>query len=227
MGRNESMIIVSMTSWPKRIGNVATVVKSLLEQDIEPNIIQINLSEDEFQNKEMDFPEDLKNLIETEPKIQIEWVKGNDGVFKKIIPTLKKHYGEEYYLLSVDDDWIYRHDYIKIMIDYLKQYKSDSFCLANAKIIGNRMIYKSSVFDSDFWEKLTKEVIDTRIDDSYIQHYMTYKKKKMAGYRPTDTPDITKKFNPIYPNSHNTKTGQYTAEDIKRANNAIRNIKFN
>ena len=41
-------IIVTLTSWTKRIGNVSMVVKSLLEQDIEADIIQINLSEDEF-----------------------------------------------------------------------------------------------------------------------------------------------------------------------------------
>ena len=137
------MIIVSMTSWPKRIGNVATVVQSLLNQDVKPDIIQINLS----------------------PEVQIEWVDRNDGVFKKIIPTLKKYYNEDYLLLSVDDDWIYRHDYIKMMIEFLEKYNADAFCLFRPLIIGNRMIYKSSCFKSDFWEKLTPEVIKPfRID---------------------------------------------------------------
>lgn len=220
-------IIVSMTSWPKRICNVAAVVKSLLDQDVEPDIVQINLSEDEFENKELDFPEDLKMLLAENKKVEVHWVKGNDGVFKKIIPTLKKHYGEEYLLLSVDDDWIYRRDYIKMMIDYLEKYDADSFCLHHAGIIGNRMIYKSSVFSSDFWEKLTSEVIATRIDDSYIEHYMKSKGKKMSGFRPDDAPDITKRFNPIHPNSHNTATGQYSLEDIKMAKNIISKIKFN
>lgn len=219
-------IIVSMTSWPKRICNVAAVVKSLLDQEVEPDIIQINLSEDEFKNKELDFPEDLKNVLTEHKNVEIEWVSGNDGVFKKIIPTLKKHYGEEYLLLSVDDDWIYRKDYIKMMIDYLKKYDADSFCLYRAGVIGNRMIYKSSVFSSDFWEKLTQEVIDTRIDDSYIEHYMKCKKKKMSGYRPNDAPDITKRFNPIHPNSHNATTGQYSLNDIKKAQNVISKIVF-
>ncbi len=219
-------IIVSMTSWPKRICNVAAVVKSLLDQEVEPDIIQINLSEDEFENKELDFPEDLKMLLAENKKVEIHWVKGNDGVFKKIIPTLKKHYGEEYLLLSVDDDWIYRKDYIKMMIDYLKKYGADSFCLHHAGVIGNRMIYKSSVFSSDFWEKLTPEVIATRIDDSYIEHYMKSKGKKMSGFRPDDAPDITKRFNPIYPNSHNTSTGQYSTQDIMAAKNTISKIVF-
>ena len=82
-------IIVSMTSWTKRIGNVTTVVKSLLDQELEPDIIQINLSLEEFPNREMDLPEELVFLAQNEKKIDIEWVPGNDGVFKKIIPTLK------------------------------------------------------------------------------------------------------------------------------------------
>lgn len=226
MYKNNSLIIVSLTSWPKRIGNVATVISSLLNQDIHPDLVQLNLSEDEFKSKEKDLPEDLIDLIANNSNIIIEWVKGNDGVFKKIIPTLKKHYGENYFLLSIDDDWIYRKDYIKIMIQYLKDYKSDSFCLSNSPVIGNRMIYKSTCFEKDFWEKLTQNVIDNRIDDAYIQYYLQCKGKKMACYRPSDTPDITRKYNPVYPNSKNTVTGSYSYEDIRKAEKAIREINF-
>lgn len=220
------MIIVSLTSWPKRIGNVATVVKSLLNQDIQPDIIQINLSKDEFKNKELDLPEDLVELVKNNKTVEIEWVKGNDGVFKKIIPTLKKHYGEDYYLLSVDDDYIYRNDYIKMMVEYIELYQVDSFCLKLNGIIGNAMIYKSSLFSDDFWKKLTPEVVSTRIDDSYIEHYMKSKNKKISGFRPSDIQDIVKTFNPIFPNSHNTITGSYSLEDIMRAKDIISKIVF-
>lgn len=219
-------IIVSLTSWPKRIGNVAEVVKSLLLQDLEPDIIQINLSIDEFKNGVDDLPDELKTLLEKESRVEIEWVNGNDGVFKKIIPTLKKHQGEEYLLLSVDDDWLYRHDYIKIMVENLEKRGSDSFCLSHSLIIGNRMIYKSSVFDKDFWEKLTPEVVSTRIDDAYIEHYMRCKNKKKSCYRPNDVNEIMKTYNPVHPNSHNTKTGFYSQEDINRANFIINEIQF-
>ena len=219
------MIIVSITSWPKRIGNVATVVQSLLNQDVKPDIIQINLSHEEFPHESC-LPSDLIQLIIHNPEVQIEWVDRNDGVFKKIIPTLKKYYNEDYLLLSVDDDWIYRHDYIKMMIEFLEKYNADAFCLFRPLIIGNRMIYKSSCFKSDFWEKLTPEVISTRIDDTYIEHYLHSYNKKIAGFRPDDTPDITKKFNPVHPNSQNTATGEYSAADIARANKIIKAIEF-
>lgn len=219
-------IIVSMTSWPKRICNVAAVVKSLLNQDLEPDVIQINLSQDEFEGKEKSLPNDLLEILNSDKRVYIEWVSGNDGVFKKIIPTLKKYYGQDYFLFSVDDDWIYRHDYIKIMLEYLKKYGSDCFCLYHSGVIGNRMVYKSTLFSKDFWEKLTDEVISTRIDDSYIAHYLKCKGKKIAGFRPDDTPDITKKYNPIFPNSHNEVNGSYSRVEVEKANNIISKITF-
>ena len=222
------MIIASMTSWPKRIDNVPTVINSLLNQTLKPDIISLNLSEDEFPNKVYDLPKGLSRLIEeNNENIKIEWVKGNDGVFKKIIPTLKKYYGVEYLLLSVDDDWIYRNDYVKLMVDYINKYNSDSFCLSTSPVVGNRIIYKSSCFEKDFWEKLTQDVISTRIDDAYITHYLKSHHKKLACHKPSDTPNIIKSFNPVSPNSHNTATGLYSNKDIERANKIIKGVTFN
>ena len=183
MERNEDIIIVSLTSWPKRINNVATVVQSLLNQDVHPDIIQINLSRDEFPHESC-LPSDLIQLIVHNPEVQIEWVDGNDGVFKKIIPTLKKHYGKDYLLLSVDDDVIYHNGWIKMMVENLKSSGGDSYCPSKGRVIGNRMIYRSSCFKSDFWEKLTYEVVSTRIDDTYIEHYLECHHKNMAHWRP-------------------------------------------
>ena len=163
-----------MTSWPKRIGNCYTVLKSIIDQTLVPDNIELNLSIIEFPNKYKDLPDDLKNLILDNKIISINWIDRNDGVFKKIIPTIQKYYGNTYYLLSVDDDWIYREDYIEMMINYLEKYNADTFCLANSNVIGNRQIYKSSCFKDDFWKCLTQDVINTRIDDSYIERYLKF-----------------------------------------------------
>ena len=220
-------IIISLTSWPKRIKNVATVVKSLLNQNIEPDLIELNLCIIEFPNKEKDLPKELNILLSKNKKIEINWVKKNTGVFKKIIPTIQKYYGLNYYLLSVDDDYIYRKDYIELMVYNIKKYNSDSFCLSKYKIIGNRMIYKSLIFEKDFINKLTDKIIETRIDDSYINYYLKKKKKKMANYSPNNIKDIMKIYNPIHPNSRNNKTGKYSPKLVKRALKLINKIKFN
>ena len=214
-----------MTSWPKRINNVPTVINSLLNQTIEPDLIELNLCIKQFPNKEKDLPKELNILLLEKKNIEINWVEKNTGVFKKIIPTIKKFYGLNYYLLSVDDDFIYRQDYIELMIYYIEKFNSDSFCLYSSKVIGNRMIYKSTIFEYDFIEKLTNEIIQTRIDDSYIYHYLLQKKKKMACYRPNNSKDILKIYNPQFPNSGNPK-GKYPKELIKSSRKLLKKLKF-
>ena len=170
-------IIVSLTSWPKRIFNVATVINSLLNQKIKPDLIELNLSILEFPKKEKNLPNDLNLLIKKNKIIEINWIQKNTSVFKKIIPTIQKFYGMNYYLLSVDDDWIYTKRYIETMIYNIEKYNSDSFCLGKSKVIGNRMIYKSTAFEYDFITKLTEEIINAKISDFYILYYLKQKKK--------------------------------------------------
>ena len=215
-----------MTSWPKRIINLVPVLKSLLNQTIEPDLIELNLCILEFPNKEKNFPEDLKKLIYENKKIEINWVEKNTYTFKKIIPTIEKFFGMDYYLLSVDDDLLYRNDYISIMINNIKRFNADSFSLSKIKVVGSRMIYKSLNFDRDFIEKLTDEIINLRIHDYYIQYYLKKKKKKMINYNPKDLKDIIHIFNPIYPNSNNTKNGRYSKNRVHKAHKLINKIKF-
>ena len=86
------------------------------------------------------------------------------------------------------------------------------------------MIYKSLIFENDFIQKLTDEIIETRIDDSYIYYYLEKKKKKMASYRPNNIKDIMKIYNPVHSNARNEKG--YSPILIKRAIELINKIKF-
>ena len=113
------------------------------------------------------------------------------------------------------------------MIYYIERFNSDSFCLSKkSKIIGNRMIYKSESFDFDFKDKLTDEIINAKISDAYIYHYLKQKKKKMAHQLPKKYKKLMKNFNSIYPNS-GKKNGRYSKQQIKIAKNLIKKIKFN
>ena len=184
------------------------------------------MCEIEFPNKENDFPQKLLLLLKENEKIEINWVKKNTYAFKKIIPTIKKYFGKKYYLLSVDDDWIYRKDYISMMINYIEKFKSDSFCLGGGNVMGAIMIYKSTCFQRDFYEKLTDEIINLRIDDAYIGYYLSQKKKKMAFIKVENIFNIIKPFNSIFPNSDDGLKGRYIDENLRKANNLIHSIKF-
>ena len=91
------MIIVSLTSWKKRIANTSKVIFSLMNQTVKPDKIILNLSYDEFANKENDLPEELlllQNVI-----FEINWVKEN-------IPTFIQFLHESS-LADISDDLAY------------------------------------------------------------------------------------------------------------------------
>lgn len=99
--RNKQLI-VSLTTYPKRIGVVHLVIKSLLCQTIKPDKIILWLAEEQFPNKEKDLP---KELLELEKYgLTICWC--NDiRSYKKLIPTIKKY--PDSYIITFDDDLYY------------------------------------------------------------------------------------------------------------------------
>lgn len=199
-------IIVSMTSWKLRIGNVASVLKTILNQTVKPDLIELNLSIEEFPNKEGELPEDLKQLMEDNKNIEINWCEGNTWTFKKIIPTLKKFYGEEYYLISIDDDYLYSSSFIGKNIAELEKLGVDAFNFSAAAILGNREIYRSTVFTPDFWENLTPRQIATKHDDGYVYYYLKHvKKAKFANHPNKEYYKLAKSYNPVYATSEEMK----------------------
>lgn len=189
------MIIVSFTSWKDRIENVPAVCNSILNQSLKADSIELNLSTDEFPNKENELPGDVIKLV-SDGLLKINWVKENTKSFKKFIPVLKKYYGQEYLLLTIDDDLLYGSDYIKMMVSEAKD--CDVFC-PNSGLVGNRAIYRSSIFDSSFWEKLPNDIIDTGVDDTYIRFYLNYKKAKLKFKFTQAIRDQIKIYNPVNP----------------------------
>lgn len=171
------MIIVSLTSWKNRINNISKVIFSILNQTIKPDLIELNLCKEEFFNKEKDLPNEV-NLLVDNNILHINWVDKNTYTFKKFIPTLQKHYGENYYLITIDDDKLYDNDYIEFLINHIKD--NDAYCSYNGNVLGGRMIYKSTIFDKSFWENLTQELIETKVDDTYIFYYLIHKKAKIG-----------------------------------------------
>ncbi len=183
--------IASFTSYPPRIENCAPVIDSLLNSSI-PLTIELNLSLKEFPNGTENLPRPLQGLI-SDKAVNVNWCPDNTGVFKKIIPTLKKYYGGDYALLSMDDDRIYKKFYAERMLANLKGY--DVYC-CDRGIVGNRAIYRAKVFRPVFWEKLSADMISTGIDDTYISCYLRHiaavcsfkddplVRKEMAVYNP-------------------------------------------
>lgn len=224
---NNKRIIVSMTSWKKRIENVSHVVFSLLNQTVKSDSIEVNLSTEEFPNKENDLPEDLVAMYNN-GLIQINWVKKNTGVFKKFIPVLQKYYGEDYYLLTVDDDWLYNEKYIETMITNLND--KTYYCLIHNNIHGFCTIYRSSIFKENFWTSITDKMLEYGISDYYMELYISKNRGSVSNIKHYGLLDFLKPFNPVFPNSGNNNgiKGQYDTKRVLAAyaeiNNVIKNM---
>lgn len=214
--RGFGRVVVSMTSWKNRIGNVSKVIQSLLCQDRMPNSVELNLSITEFPNKEKDLPSDLLDMVNHSSVLHINWVRADTNVFKKIIPTLQKYLGEDYILLSVDDDIIYGPMYITQMLCLLGD--ADVAC-ADIGYVGFKAICHSTIFEKDFWEKLTDEVISCRVDDSYIQAYLEQKKARCRWERKQDILELLQDYNPVTPNS--SFLNGYSKDCLQKANATV------
>lgn len=91
-------IIVSMTSYPKRITNVGKAIFFLLtKQTVKPDEIHLWLAEPEFPNREKDLPQDLNNIISASNNVFLHWLPKN-------IYAHKKH---EYFKICKENDCIF------------------------------------------------------------------------------------------------------------------------
>ena len=64
---NNLRVVVTFTSWRKRIDNCASVIDALLKNTTKPDIIYLNLSVMEFSNKFDDLPPNLVALEKVTP----------------------------------------------------------------------------------------------------------------------------------------------------------------
>lgn len=104
-----SEIIVSLTSYSKRIHEVYLAIESIMQGSLKPNRIILWLSETEFKNKVL--PITLQN--QTKRGLEIRYCKDIRS-FKKLIYTLKDY--PEATIITIDDDAIYKFDFIENFI---------------------------------------------------------------------------------------------------------------
>ena len=112
----DTKIIISLTSYPKRIHYLDVVLYSLLNQTIKPDKIILWLSYEEFPNLEGDVPSSI--LLLKKYGINIEFCK-NIFSYKKLIYSLQKYPND--IIITADDDAYYPSDWLeKLYNSYLK-----------------------------------------------------------------------------------------------------------
>jgi len=117
--KGETELIVSFTSYSKRIHDAHLVIESIAQQTLKPNRLILWLDEDEF-------------TLETIPLVLHRQIKRglevrfcpNYKSYKKIIPTLEIF--PDANIITIDDDILYPFDMIEILI---REHKLDSTCI--------------------------------------------------------------------------------------------------
>ena len=96
-------IIVSLTSYPKRIGTICQVLESILAQKKKADLVLLWLAQEQFPGKETDLPEALVRLAR-EGKVTIRWCDD-------LKPHKKYFYAFREYpddlVITFDDDLLY------------------------------------------------------------------------------------------------------------------------
>lgn len=104
-------VIVSFTTWTKRIGNVPGVVEQMMKQTRKPDLIILNLSYEEFKWHKI-LLRDVFQLERNNPIFKINMVEGeNTKVWKKWIPIIDKYNND--LIIPIDDDIVYPDDFIE------------------------------------------------------------------------------------------------------------------
>jgi glycosyltransferase involved in cell wall biosynthesis len=112
----EKNIVISLTSYPARINEVACTIYSLLNQSLKPDKIILYLGEDRFLRKEDDLPQDLLQLKSC--GLEIRWC--NDlRSYTKLVPALKDFPND--LIVTADDDIYYPKNWLDLLYQsYLK-----------------------------------------------------------------------------------------------------------
>jgi hypothetical protein len=144
-------LIVSLTTFDKRINDVYLTIESLMHQTVKANKIILWLSSD-FESREL--PETLKR--QQLRGLQICFCKDILS-YKKLIPALQMF--PEDFVITVDDDVIYSYDMIENLI---KTYHSNNKC-----VIGNRVKLMEFNNLGDLCEYNSWKIIDKPVQQAF------------------------------------------------------------
>lgn len=162
------MIIISMTSYPKRIKYVAKAFASILMTKVPKNEYHcvLTLSKLEFPNLEKDLPNDLQTIISS-GMVEVIWTEDNQRSHKKLMPTLAKYPNNP--ILIIDDDVYRTTEWLNAFVETHKKYPNDI-------IVGA------------FWKKFSFQngnvIEQTCMNDTY--RTTKYANKVMVGYKPAN-----------------------------------------
>ena len=187
----ERRVIVTISSWNKRINNVASVLKTLLNQTFSADYIVLNLARPDF-NIENDrnpsledlrevFSTELNDLLYKEKSVRIHWYNDDKlKSWKKYIYVCKEMNPDDI-IITADDDFLYKDTFIETLIRSWNFYGREfpitpnisSMCQGGYGICGFGMLFcPKYLYDktpnNSFDDVINEEVIHMGPEDNYL-----------------------------------------------------------
>ncbi len=136
-------VIVSLTCTSYRFSTIHKVLDSIMNQSYEPTEIHLYLSKEAYLLdqgvKPADFSPELNKILKKNPKIKVFFTE-NNGPYRKILPTLRKHLKQDCLIITADDDVLYPFDWIERLVA--------KYRMNNVKVVahrGRRIAYNGQV----------------------------------------------------------------------------------
>lgn len=154
----DKKIVVSVTSYPKRIRTVSKMLESLFRQTMKPDKIVLWLSIEEFSEKEKDLPENLLNIIGTYG-FTICWIRENIRSHKKYFYALQEYVDD--IVITVDDDIYYSPTMIEELVNSYDKFPN----AVSARNVHKILKHEGKVAAYEIWENNYKECEDRECQD--------------------------------------------------------------
>ena len=153
-------LIITLSSWNKRIGNCHKIISDMLYNTFTPDEIVLNLAKPDFGvpiDKNPDlyelvqngvFPKDLYELIKDNSIIRVNWYDdAGYRSWKKYI-HVSQYYKPDDVIIAIDDDVLYKETFIETMVKSYYEYGRKhpissirSFCQGGIGICGYAFLF--------------------------------------------------------------------------------------
>lgn len=120
--KRQQEIIISLTSYPARIGSVHKTIRTLLHQDMLPDRVILWLATEQFPEKK-GIPKEVLDLQRF--GLEIRWYHDIRS-YKKLIPTMREF--PDAIIVTVDDDWYYRTDMLRVLLEEHEKHPNEIIC---------------------------------------------------------------------------------------------------
>jgi hypothetical protein len=140
----DNEIIVSLTTYDRRLFEVYLAIESIMQQSLKPNRIVLWLG---YELENTEIPIVLKN--QQKRGLEINYCKDIKS-YKKLIPALKAF--PSAVIITIDDDNIYNFDLIENLVNAYKKIPELIFCtkLHRMKLIGRNKLEKYAKWTSHY-----------------------------------------------------------------------------